>query len=114
MTIYNQNTVYFSAYAKLPSEMPSAKLSQNLDIGLIINFETGLIDGMSCTLMTEDTKDFLKSIIVGYPIQRLGIDPLIEEIKSRFFGASQKAVCVVLKAIDEKYSAWLETQRLRD
>ncbi|SCZ80879.1 DUF3870 domain-containing protein [Acidaminobacter hydrogenoformans] len=114
MTVYDRNTVYFSAYAKLPCEMPSAHLNQNLDIGLIINYETGIVVGMSCTLITSDTKDFLKSIIVGYPIKELGIEPLIEEIKFRFLGASQKAVCVVLKATYEKYLAWMEAQFAKD
>jgi len=104
---YSKATVYFSSYAKLPEELPSAHYNRNLDIGLIINFQTGDIEGLSCTLITEDTKEFLKSIIVGYNLND-GIDILIEELKSRFFGSSQKALCVTLRSIYEKYQTFLK------
>ncbi|MBP2028450.1 hypothetical protein J2Z35_002253 [Acetoanaerobium pronyense] len=107
MEKYDKTTVYFSSYAKLPGELPSAHYNRNLDIGLIINWETGRIEGLSCTLITQDTKDFLKSIIIGYNVSN-GIEPLIDEIKNRFFGSSQKALCVILKSIYEKYESYLE------
>lgn len=109
--MYSKNTVYFSSYAKLPQEIPSSFYNKNLDIGLIINYETGIIEGLSCTLITDETKEFLKSIIIGYNINEKGIDPLVDEIKNRFWGSSQKALCVVLKMIYEKYTAWMEERR---
>ncbi|MZQ98224.1 MAG: DUF3870 domain-containing protein [Acidaminobacter sp.] len=107
MPKFGKNTVYFSSYAKLPGEMPSAYFNRNLDIGLIINYETHTIEGMSCTLITEDTKEFLKSIFIGSRMDESGVQQLINEINHRYFGASQKAICVIVKMLYEKYNAWI-------
>ncbi len=103
MVKYSESTIYVSAYAKLPTEMPSAELYKSLDMGLVIDKDTGEILDASITLVTEETKAFLKSIIVGYVIDDNGVDPLITRIKSRYFGASQKAICVTLRLLLEKY-----------
>lgn len=84
--------------------MPSGELYKAVDIGLIIDPESGLIEDVSITLLTEESKAFLKQLIVGYNINENAIEPLADKIRQRYFGASQKAVCVALKLIYEKYA----------
>ncbi len=43
MVKYSESTIYVSAYAKLPTEMPSAELYKSLDMGLVIDKDTGEI-----------------------------------------------------------------------
>lgn len=103
MEKYRETSIYISAYAKLPTEMPSAELYKSLDMGLVIDSQTGEILDAAITLVTEETKKFLKGILVGESLGEKGMEPIIEEIKARYFGTSQKAICVTLKLIYEKY-----------
>ncbi len=102
MRQYTDTTIYVSAYSKLPSDMPSGEIYKYLDIGLIIDCKTDVILGVSITLITDETKDFLKDIINGFSLEK-GIEPLIERIRKRYFGNSQKAICVALKLVYERY-----------
>lgn len=103
MEKYSDNSVYLSAFAKLPSDMPSAEMYKAVDIGLVINPLSGEIEDASITLLTDEARSFIKQIILGYNVDKDSIDPLISKIKSRYFGTSQKAICVALKLVYEKY-----------
>ncbi len=103
---YGNNTLYFISYAKLPSDMPAANLHKVVGVGLIINKDTGIIEDSSCTLITDEAKSFLKQLIVNYNLHEKGIEPLIEEVKQRYHGLSQKALCVAIKGSYERYLAW--------
>jgi len=104
--IYNDDTVYFISYSKLPSTISAAKLVNVVGVGLVINFKTGIIEDTSCTLITDEAKRFLKDIIVGHNLHEEGLDKLIEKIQRRFHGLSQKAICVAVKAAAERYETW--------
>lgn len=106
MKQYSESSIYLSAYAKLPTDMPSGEMYKAVDIGLVINPEIGNIEDVSITLLTDEPKLFLKQIIIGYNLNDKPIEPLIETIKSRYLGASQKAICVALKLVHEKYLAF--------
>lgn len=105
---YSKDTVYFIAYAKLPSNIAAAKLLDVVGVGLVINTKTGVIEDTSCTLITDEAKDFLKDIIIGYNLHEDGLDNLIDNISNRFHGLSQKAICVALKSTVERYESWKE------
>ena len=55
MKIYTESSIYLSAHAKLPSDMPSGEVYKSLDIGLIINSKTGEIEDASITLLTIES-----------------------------------------------------------
>ena len=112
-SLYNDTTVYFIAYAKLPSTIAAAKLLDVVGIGLVINYETGVIEDNSCTLITDEAKLFLKEIIKGHNLNDEGIDSLIDKINYRFHGMSQKAICVALRAAYEKYETWKEINNIK-
>lgn len=99
---YKKSTYYISAYAKLSAEMPSGEIYKYLDMGFIIDMDTDIIEDMSITLVTAETRAFIKDLIVGYNLAN-GLDGLTDIVKKRFFGSSQKAICVVAKQIYEKY-----------
>ena len=101
-TPYSENSIYISSFAKLPLEIPAAEVYKVLDVGLIINVDTEIIEGASFTLVTDEAKAFLRQMIVGYDLHN-GIEPLLNKIKERFYGTSQKAVCVALNIVYEKY-----------
>lgn len=100
---YSENSVYFSTTSKLPSGSPSGDVYHALDIGLIINQKTGIVEDISITLLTKETRDFLKEIIVGFNLHETDIEVLLSKIKTRYFGYAQKAICVALKNISFNY-----------
>ncbi|RKD23584.1 protein of unknown function [Caminicella sporogenes DSM 14501] len=106
--VYGDDTVYFISYAKLPNSIAAAKLLDVVGVGLVINKKTGIIEDISCTLITEEAKLFLKDVMVGYNLHENGLDKLIDIIQNRFHGLSQKAICVAVKAAVERYEAWLK------
>ena len=103
---YDKNTVYFMSYAKLPENISAGKLHGVVGVGLIINTKTGIIEDAVSTLLTEEVKNFLKGIIVGFNLHENNIDDLVDEVDYRFHGVSRKAVCVALKGSYEKYETW--------
>lgn len=104
---YGKNTVYFISYAQLPENISAKKVVGTVGLGIVVDFYTDKVLDTSCTLITEEARAFLKSIIVGYDLSK-GIDELLEEIKFRFNGQSQKSVCVVLRDVHRKYMSWKE------
>lgn len=107
---YDKNTVYFISYAQLPENISAKKVVGTIGLGIVVDFYTDVIVDTSCTLITEEAREFLKTIIVGYNIAE-GIDELIDEIRFRFNGQSQKSVCVVLRDVQRKYIAWREANQ---
>lgn len=105
--VYDKNTVYFISYAQLPENISAKKVVGTIGLGIVVDFYTDIIVDTSCTLITEEAREFLKSIIVGYNLSN-GIEELIEEVRFRFNGQSQKSVCVVLRDVHRKYLAWKE------
>jgi len=112
MTKYSKESIYLSAFAKLPTDMPSGGMYKAVDIGLVINPELEVVEDASITLLTDESVDFLKQIMVGYNLSEDGVDSLLETIKMRYFGTSQKAICVALKLVYEKYSIWKKENKV--
>ncbi|MCH4891259.1 DUF3870 domain-containing protein [Acidaminobacter sp. JC074] len=104
--IYSPETVYFIAYAKLSHNIPAGKMLETVGVGLIINRHTGVIEDTSCTLLTDEAKQFLKEIIVGFNLHNQPIDMLLDKIADRYHGFSQKAVCVAVNNAYERYIQW--------
>lgn len=100
------DAVYFISYAKLPTDIPAANLHKVVGVGLIINYKTGRIVDVSCTLLTQEAKDFIKSILIGHNVHEESIDNIIEVIKFSYHGYAQKAICVAVKGSYERYCAW--------
>lgn len=101
--------IYVSSFAKLPAGIPSESVYKVLDIGLVINTKTGVIENASVTLLTDVAADFLRDIIIGYNIKDENLDILIEEIQARYNGSAQKAIIVAIRKVVEKYEAITST-----
>jgi len=100
---YPEKTIYISSFSKLPAGIPSESVYKALDVGLIINTETGIIENASVTLLTDVAAEFLRDIIVGFNLND-------DEIKTRYHGSAQKAIIVSIKKIVEKYEALISGQ----
>lgn len=103
---YSDDTVYFISYAKLSNAIPAGKLMDYVGVGLVINQVTGIIEDISCTLLTEEAKFFLKDIIINFNVHEENIEVLLKKISDRYHGMSQKSVCVAVHSTYERYIQW--------
>lgn len=103
---YSEDTVYFISYARLPSTIPAGKMMDQVGVGLVINKKTGVIEDISCTLLTAEARQFIKDIIVNFNIHDENIENLLKMISDRYHGMSQKAICVAVQGSYERYLQW--------
>lgn len=105
---YSDDSVYFSASSKLPLGIPSGEIYETLNVGLVINKKTGLIEDTSITLLSDGAVRFLEYLIIGFNVHDQEIESLLEKIKGRYFGGSQKAICAAIKLAYERYKSYRE------
>lgn len=103
---YSPETVYFISYARLSQSIPAGKLLDTVGVGLIINQTSGVIEDISCTLLTDEAKLFLKDVLVGSNIHKEPVETIQDRIIKRYHGFSQKAICVAVAGAIERYQQW--------
>lgn len=102
MNKYNKNTLYIVGDSKTAINNPITVQYSAYFIALIIDSEDAVIIDVGVSTTLQETRDFVKSIFIGYQMEK-GQNPLIEEIKQRYHGSSQKALIVAWKDAYKKY-----------
>jgi hypothetical protein len=95
-------TVLISGYAKLPSNITSSKLYENIVVVIVVEMTTGEILEADCSLSTDLARRFVSELISGYNLEQ-GIGGLLALFEKRFHGSTRKALESALKIIYEKY-----------
>ena len=108
--IYSEESVYFSASSKLPSSIPSGEVYDSLNIGFVIDKNTGIIEDVSVTLLSSGATRFIMFLIIGFNLHDQDPEELIDEIKARYFGGSQKAIVVATRLVIKKYMEFRNSQ----
>lgn len=96
--------VLLSGSAKLPSNTAAQKLFDQLVVVVKLDYETGIVLDVDCTMATELGREFVCEIIKGYDLNR-GSDGLLEAISFRYFGHLKKALLTAVKDIFTHYDA---------
>lgn len=109
---YSLETVYFISYAKLPDNMTAGLMHKIVGLGMVINYKTGVVEDISCTLITSVAREFLTDVCIGFNIYDNGIEALLDQIKFRFHGNSQKSLCVVVKENHKQFIEWKQKNKL--
>lgn len=107
MNKYNKNTLYIVGDSKTAINNPITVQYNAYFIALIVDSENKVIIDVGVSTMLQETREFVKSIFVGYQMEK-GQNPLIEEIKGRYHGSSQKALIVAWKDAYKKYEQLLK------
>lgn len=110
----SQNTIYLVSYSKLPKNISITNQMEVVGVGLFVNYETGNIDDMICTLLADEVNEFLKKMIVGKNLNTGDVKQIIKEIEYRFHGMSQKAICSALSQVYERYQTWRSNNLLKN
>lgn len=105
-----QSTICCVGYSRLPSEMTAAQVYGTLGVGLEIDPNTGEVNDAAITLISEMAKRFFAATMIGQNLEN-GIDRVIADIESTYFGTGKKAI---IHATREAYGRYLEFKRQRD
>lgn len=104
---YSDQSLYFSASSKLPTSIPSGEVYDSLNVGFVIDKSTGIIEDVSVTLLSAGATRFLMYLIIGFNLHERDLEELINKLKTRYFGGSQKAIIVATKLVIQKYQAYM-------
>lgn len=95
--------ILLAGYAKLPSNTSAQKMYDQLVVVADVDFESGMILDVDCTMATDLGKRFVSSIMKGYCLLN-GTEALLEEIELKYFGHLKKALLTAIKELGRQYS----------
>lgn len=98
--MFSKNSVYIIGISKSQLNNPITYQYSRFVMCFIVDKDSGIILACSSTTVMQATDQFLQSIFVGKSMLT-DVNLIKEEIESRYFGASQKAIVV----------AWRDAQR---
>jgi len=105
---YNEdNTIFITGYAKLPTNITAKKLYEVIAVGVEVDPITEVIVDCDCTLATDVAKKFFRKVTRGYCF-RDGINPLILKFEKRYCGSARKAIITALKIVYDKWLTYKE------
>lgn len=104
--IYPASAVYFCGSSRLPQTIPSAEAYKSINVGYVIDTATGEILDVSTTLLSKGATAFIQSLAIGFNVHEHDTQILIDEIRSRYYGGSQKAVVVASRTAFKEYESW--------
>lgn len=100
--MYDKNTVYIMGHARTNVDNVITEKYKMFFINFIINSENDEIIDLSCTATLPTTEKFISSLFVGKKFDMFNKE-IEEEIMTRYFGSSQKALIVAYKDALKKY-----------
>ena len=101
----NDQTYFFTGYAKLPSGTTAGEINKVVGIGLEVEGGTGRIVDADCTLVTDVGRRFFRNLVLGYSLDT-ELSIMVAAIERRYHGNAQKALVSALKITQEKYRAF--------
>lgn len=98
----SMETIFLSAYVKLPSNTTAEKVYDFLALVVEVDVNTDVIVNTDISLITALGRDFISRLVCGYNM-RDGVDGLIDKFRRSYFGESLKAIEACFKLIFVKY-----------
>ncbi|MCD8116286.1 MAG: DUF3870 domain-containing protein [Oscillospiraceae bacterium] len=95
--------VLLSGYAKLPSNTAAQKMYDQLVVVANVDFESGIVLEVDCTMATDLGRRFVSTMMRGYDLNR-GPEPLLDAITAKYYGHLKKALLTAVKEICQHYS----------
>ncbi|MFB7141524.1 DUF3870 domain-containing protein [Gottfriedia sp. NPDC056225] len=105
--MYNKDTIYIIGDAKTSSNNPIMQKYNAFFIGLVVDRTSHSIIDADCSATIPLTSAFVKQLFVKQSM--LDVDGVINDINTRYFGSSQKALSVAFKNAHIKYIQIIES-----
>ena len=102
------NSLFIIGESRTNSDNAITDIYGSFYIALEVEAHTGTIVDFSCTHTLEVTEKFLRKIFLGKSL-RDDVAVLMEEIQSRYFGSSRKAIIVSLCDAEKRYKGAIAT-----
>lgn len=99
--MFPDNSIYIVGESKTSTHNAITQQYNGFFIALVVNRDTGEILDAECSSTIEITSNFVKALFTSKNITEA--DFLLEQIESRYFGSSQKALMVAFKNANIKY-----------
>jgi hypothetical protein len=99
---YTKSTVFVTGVSKPNKDDPITSVYNVFFVSAIVDEETDAIVDVTCNAASEMTREFIRSLIVGNNLLD-GMEDIVREIRSRFFGLVQKPLIVALKDAHNHY-----------
>lgn len=106
--VYDKDTIYIIGDAQSAVNNPITQQFSAFFIGLVVDTTNHKMIDAGCSSTIPLTSEFIRSIFVGHSI--LVFDEVAEEIRRRYFGASQKAIIAAYKDAQKKYKLALKSR----
>ncbi|MDN3019145.1 DUF3870 domain-containing protein [Paenibacillus sp. BSR1-1] len=92
----NGKTIFLAGHARLPQGMAAKSVFDTLTITAEVDIKYGVILEASCTLATEQGRDFIGRILRGISLKD-SVEDAIEEIETYYRGKATNAIVAALK-----------------
>lgn len=99
-------TAYFCGMAKVASSMATTTSNGSLNLGMLIELETGRVLDVSVTLITKLAQESVRSYFVGKRIIE-DYDSMVEEATYRHVGIAVKPILKALADIRRNYEEYM-------
>lgn len=100
--MYGENTVYIIGHGKTSCDNAITSRFNIFFIGFVVDTRDDSIVDLECTATIDITSRFVKTLFCGRYLRQYDED-LIETVKRRYFGSSQKAIITAYKDAVKKY-----------
>ncbi|HWR08890.1 DUF3870 domain-containing protein [Sporomusa sp.] len=100
--MFAENTIYIVGNAKSQQNNPITHHYGQFFIGFVVERETGKIVACGSSAMVSTTAEFICSLFAGRSLQE-EFETVKQQVESRYFGSSQKAILVAYKDAQKKF-----------
>jgi len=101
--MYEKDTVFIVGHGKTGADNPITANYKIFFIGFVVDPKTDRIVDLECTATLDITKRFIYELFEGNDFSRYD-EALEQEIMTRYFGTSQKAVITAYKDAQKRYT----------
>ena len=101
--MFADNTIYIVGNAKSQQNNPITHHYGQFFIGFVVERETGRIVACGSSATVSTTAEFICSLFAGKSM-RDEFEVIRQQVETRYFGSSQKAILVAYKDAQKKFS----------
>ena len=99
---YGPDTILVTGVAKISKDDPISSSYDVFFVSLVVDRETGVIVDATCNTARDMTKEFIRSLMIRRNLET-GLEDIVGEVRSRFFGLVQKSLLVALKDAHNRF-----------
>ncbi|MDS9471456.1 DUF3870 domain-containing protein [Sporosarcina pasteurii] len=100
--MFNGKTMFIAGHARLPQGMAAKNVFDSLTITAEVDIKYGVIIEASCTLATDQGRDFIGELLKGFSLNE-GVAEASECIQNYYKGKATKTLVAALKDLEQHY-----------